>query len=99
MTEVVADNFQLLESRQQTQSRGNEMANAFNGPANNGPANNRPAPNTPPQFGNGNTQYTQQPIAGMDSYGNTNNGMPNFGRDPFAGNGSSVDISDDDLPF
>ncbi len=30
-----------------------------------------------------------------------NNGMPDFDKDsdPFGGSGSSIDISDDDLPF
>lgn len=98
VTEVVADNFQLLESRQQSQTRGNEMQNAFNQSSsssrNQAPAYNNSAPNMAQ-----NTASTQPNIPGMDPYGNTTAGMPNFGRDPFVGQGTSLDISDDDLPF
>lgn len=98
VTEVVADNFQLLESRQQSQNRGNEMQNAFNQQGSNqsnsrnqAPTYNR-APNASAQ-----STATQDTIPGMGPYGNST-GMPNFGNDPFSG-GSSIDISDDDLPF
>ena len=97
VTEVVADNFQLLESRQQSQNRANEMQNAFNQASNSrnqAPVYNNSAPNMPQS-----NVSTQPNIHGMDAYGNTTAGMPNFGRDPFANQGTSLDISDDDLPF
>lgn len=64
VTEVVAENFQLLESRSTTEMR---EANQSNTPADNKPQSN---PN--------NSSYTDD-------------------ADPFRG--SSIDISDDDLPF
>ena len=83
VTEVVADNFQLLESRNASEQRrttdsGSGSNNTYNSNSSSG-------------FGNNNSNQTQssQP-----------SGMPNFDRDnsdPF-GN-SSIDISDDDLPF
>lgn len=97
VTEVVADNFQLLESRQQSQARGNEMQNAYNQASNSrqqASSYNTGAPNMPR-----NNAPAQPNIPGMDAYGNATGGMPNFGRDPFAGNSSSIDIKDDDLPF
>lgn len=97
VTEVVADNFQLLESRQQSQNRGNEMQNAFDQASNSrnqAPVYNNSAPNMPQS-----NASTQPNIPGMDAYGNTTAGMPNFGRDPFANQGTNLDISDDDLPF
>lgn len=77
VTEVVVGNFQLLESRQQSDQRGSGNATQ---------QDSRHQPNE-------NYGGAQEPIAGMDNYGNVTN------SDPFAGNGSSIDISDDDLPF
>ncbi|MFR4286319.1 MAG: single-stranded DNA-binding protein [Enterococcus italicus] len=74
VTEVVAENFQLLESRNASERRGADTG--FSG-------------NQSTTFNNNQTQ-TSQP----------SNGMPNFDRDtsdPFGS--SSIDISDDDLPF
>lgn len=98
VTEVVADNFQLLESRQQSQSRGNEMHSAFNQQGGNqsNSRNQAPGYNRPPVAPTQNAP-TQDTIPGMGPYGNTT-GMPNFGRDQYSG-GTSIDISDDDLPF
>jgi len=77
VTEVVAENFQLLESRSTSeQRRGNDNGD-FGGNQSN--------------FGN---SYNQNQTSQQS------NGMPSFDRDnsdPFGG--SSIDISDDDLPF
>ncbi len=77
VTEVVAENFQLLESRSASEKRQSGDTN-FGG-------------NQSSNFGNTfNQNQTSQP----------SNGMPNFDRDtsdPFGS--SSIDISDDDLPF
>ncbi|MBR8698599.1 single-stranded DNA-binding protein [Enterococcus gallinarum] len=81
VTEVVADNFQLLESRNASEQRRTTESGentSYNTSGSSG-------------FGNNSTNQNQssQP-----------SGMPNFDRDnsdPF-GN-SSIDISDDDLPF
>lgn len=75
VTEVVAGNFQLLESRQQSDQRG---------------SGNSTQQDNHHQT-NGNYGGTQAPIPGMDNYGNI------ASSDPFTG--SSIDISDDDLPF
>ena len=79
VTEVVAENFQLLESRTASEQRRGNDGGDFGG-------NNS-------SFGNSynQNQPSQQP---------SQNGMPSFDRDnsdPFGG--STIDISDDDLPF
>lgn len=83
VTEVVAENFSLLESRSSAERRqGND----------NGFSNSQSAPSQQPSSGNpfdggqSNNSGAQQP----------NNSNPN---DPFANGGQSIDISDDDLPF
>jgi single-strand DNA-binding protein len=100
VTEVVASNFQLLESRNsqqnnqghqdnysgyQQQDHGNQGGNFQNG---NNQGNN---------FQNGNS-YGQQ---GSFFEGNTTNPVPDFTRDnnPFGRSSNPLDISDDDLPF
>ncbi|MFV0558909.1 MAG: single-stranded DNA-binding protein [Enterococcus sp.] len=86
VTEVVAENFQLLESRSANERRNetNNFAGGNQGGFNNGSFNNS-------QSFNNQNQSSQQ----------SSNAMPNFDRDtsdPF-GNSASIDISDDDLPF
>lgn len=83
VTEVVAENFSLLESRSSTERRqGNDS----------GFGNSQSAPSQQPSSGNpfdggqSNNSGAQQP----------NSSNPN---DPFADGGQSIDISDDDLPF
>ncbi|WP_122645966.1 single-stranded DNA-binding protein [Enterococcus mediterraneensis] len=80
VTEVVAENFQLLESRTASEQRRSSEGGYSNNSFNNSNSNS---------FGNQN--QSSQPSTGM----------PNFDRDtsdPF-GTDSSIDISDDDLPF
>ena len=77
VTEVVAENFQLLESRAVNEQRRSAPSGDFS--------------QNQPSFGNSNNQNQSN---------QTTSGMPNFDRDtsdPFGG--SSIDISDDDLPF
>ncbi|MDT2757953.1 single-stranded DNA-binding protein [Enterococcus asini] len=89
VTEVVADNFQLLESRSASEKRqqtggSNYGSNQSNFGGNSG------QPSGSNSFDNQN--QSSQPF----------NGMPNFDRDtadPFSNSGTSIDISDDDLPF
>ncbi|WP_071130404.1 single-stranded DNA-binding protein [Enterococcus timonensis] len=78
VTEVVADSFQLLESKSQSEQRSpgsNSNANYSNNNSN-----------------NSNNNFNQT---------SPKNEMPDFSRDvdPFGNDGSTVDISDDDLPF
>lgn len=84
VTEVVVENFALLEPR----SANNNAGNNNNSGNNNAPTGNAPQ-NTNP-FGDPNTN-------GAANNNNQNNGDNQ--ADPFANNGDSIDISDDDLPF
>lgn len=84
VTEVVVDNFALLESRRARQERPS-AGNQFNGgnqftPQGATPANNGNAPLT-----------SNKPQADGKQQSDPN--------DPFADSGKSIDISDDDLPF
>jgi len=85
VTEVVVENFALLEPRS---ANNNNAGNSNNGGNNNAPTGNAPQ-NTNP-FGDPNTNGAAN--------NNQNNGNNNQ-ADPFANNGDSIDISDDDLPF
>ena len=83
VTEVVCENFQLLESKNASNQRQQQTGGFDNnaGGFNDFSQNNQ---NTQSSFGQ-----------------SSSNDMPNFDRDnsnPF-GNSSSIDISDDDLPF
>lgn len=83
VTEVVADNFQLLESRSANeQRRGNDSGDYSS--------------NNQSSFGNNNNNNNQN----NNQSSQPSSGMPSFDRDnsdPFGG--STLDISDDDLPF
>lgn len=106
VTEVVVENFALLESRATTQQRPSEPAN----PAGQGNQNygggqqfgNNQQPQTPPSFGSQSAPNNapssnpgQNSAAGQSQGNNGNTANP----DPFANNGKPIDISDDDLPF
>ena len=79
VTEVVADNFQLLESKSVSEQRRAHEGTSFDA-------------NQSASFNSGfNQQPSSQPFSGVPSFDRDNNANP-FG-------GSSVDISDDDLPF
>ncbi|MFD0898394.1 single-stranded DNA-binding protein [Loigolactobacillus binensis] len=93
VTEVVADNFSLLESRsadeRRQQNGGGQSASGYNNNQNSNFNNNsNSAFNQAPQ-----STTNPAPSNGPASSANSN---PN---DPFANNGESIDISDDDLPF
>ncbi|WEV70875.1 single-stranded DNA-binding protein [Lactobacillus sp. ESL0785] len=86
VTEVVVDNFALLESRKDRESRGQ---NGGYTPNNNGNFNGN--------FGNQNTTNSQN--MGPSNQNMQNNNQSSAPKDPFAGSGDTIDISDDDLPF
>lgn len=96
VTEVVVENFSLLESKSESERRA----------AQEGTSNNN---NNSFQPSNQQTNNSQSPFSNNNSTNNTNNNQSNNfnnnsnsdnnSQDPFAQNGSSVDISDDDLPF
>ena len=97
VTEVVAENFQLLESRASRENNGgnangyqnqNQNQDNFGGNANNGNFANNGNANSNGNFGNG------------GGFNNQQQATPDFSRQdsPF-GNSNPMDISDDDLPF
>lgn len=90
VTEVVASNFQLLESRNSQQNNQGHQDN-HDGYQQQGYSNQGSS------FQNGNS-YGQQ---GSFFEGNTTNPVPDFTRDnnPFGRPTNPLDISDDDLPF
>lgn len=85
VTEVVVDNFALLEPRQNggsQQQYGNNQQ-PFGGQGQPQPGNNAPQSNSSNGFGGNNNQPSQP-----------DNQFPNNGDD-----GQSIDLSDDELPF
>ncbi|MFC6181406.1 single-stranded DNA-binding protein [Lactiplantibacillus daowaiensis] len=111
VTEVVVENFSLLESRAESEryrsanggSSANNNAGGYGNNNNNG--GYQAGQNTAPQqssaansnpFGNGNGGNTN---TGAATTGNATSGANNNQADPFANNGDQIDISDDDLPF
>jgi len=104
VTEVVVDNFALLESRATTEARPRGEGNnggSFNNQGNGGSyQNNQPQggskPASPAGSGNGKPNNGQQ---GGNGANNQNANDPFSNPDPFASNGKQIDISDDDLPF
>ncbi|MGX7149777.1 single-stranded DNA-binding protein [Enterococcus ureasiticus] len=97
VTEVVCDNFQLLESRSASEQRQTQegSGSTYNTGANNsGGGSFQPKPTQ-------NNDFSGQNNFNQSSSQSNNNGMPDFDRDsdPFGGTGSTIDISDDDLPF
>lgn len=90
VTEVVVENFSLLEPRSVDERRQNNNQNAGGSYQNNNSgnfANNKPFSQAPQSTTNS---------ASSNGPASSANNNPN---DPFANNGESIDISDDDLPF
>lgn len=106
VTEVVVENFSLLESRAES-----ERHQAANGGSNNNYNNGNSNYNNNSGYSNqGQNAAPQQSSAnnnnpfGNGNAGNANSAAPsssanNNQADPFANNGDQIDISDDDLPF
>lgn len=97
VTEVIANNFQLLESRNSQQNNQNQQQGNYQ---QNQSGYQQQQPNYGNQdnsFQNGNG-YGQQ---GSFFEGNTTNPVPEFTRNenPFGRSSNPLDISDDDLPF
>jgi len=92
VTEVVVDNFSLLESRAESEARRSH--NGSNNTNNFGGGQQR-------SQGNFNSSAAQNPFGAPASSGNVFNGSSassQSSNDPFSG-GQEIDISDDDLPF
>lgn len=91
VTEVVVDNFALLESKAQSEQYRQQHPN-FQG--NSAPSSQYSSQQNNNPYGNPNNNN-------QGGFQNQNNNNSNFDdtRDPFADNGQQIDISDDDLPF
>ena len=109
VTEVVVDNFALLESRATTEARprgeasgnGNNSFNnqgGYNNGSNNGSYQNQNQNQQRPQGGSG-AAPANSGNQGMNNNGGSNASDPFNNPDPFANSGKQIDISDDDLPF
>lgn len=85
VTEVVVDNFALLQSRSDRDNNSNNNGGGYPGMPS---GNNAPTNNGNP-FGNN----------ANNNNGNSSTGNNAAPTDPFANTGDSIDISDDDLPF
>ncbi|MGC4378779.1 single-stranded DNA-binding protein [Fictibacillus sp. Mic-4] len=88
VTEVMAESVQFLEPR-------NANAGQFQG------GNNFGGPSSDREFGqqNQNRSNFEQNDYGFGQNQNQNTNRNNFNDDPFANDGTPIDISDDDLPF
>lgn len=89
VTEIIVENFSLLESKNVTEQRPREN----NSTPSYGSGNTTPSRNS-----NSGNQFDNQPYSS-----NSNQQKGSFGydsnEDPFLSSGESIDISDDDLPF
>lgn len=93
ITEVVVDNFHLLESRQVTEQRPRETDSNTGGSFNNNYQNNNYKANS-----YSNKNYDQQ----NSNSGNGSGFNQNYNSvedSPFSQDGKHIDISEDDLPF
>lgn len=96
VTEVVVENFSLLESRSESDRRAaseNTNSNGGNNQANQAPTQ-QPSNNQSP-FSNNTNNQSNNNNQNNNGGNNSNNNM----ADPFADNSKPIDISDDDLPF
>jgi len=91
VTEVVCDNFQMLEPKSVTERRAQSDGSGGNNSNSGGYSNSNYS----------NTNYSQQNNQNQAPQNNTNKqkNYANFDEDPFESNDDSIDISDDDLPF
>ncbi|WP_208560519.1 single-stranded DNA-binding protein [Marinilactibacillus kalidii] len=89
ITEVVCENFQMLEPKSVTEKRSqNDNDSSGSGYSNNN-AN----------YSNQNNYSQQNNSQAPGNNQNRNNNFANFDEDPFEKNDDPIDISDDDLPF
>ncbi|CAJ2230406.1 single-stranded DNA-binding protein [Companilactobacillus paralimentarius] len=95
VTEVVVDNFSLLESRSESEKRNSGNGSSSNANSNQAPSYNQPSQSNQSPYGNNNNQSNNNSNNNNNQSNNSNNNM----SDPFADNSKPIDISDDDLPF
>ncbi len=86
VTEIVVENFALLEPRSARDNNASPAAAS--------------AGNSAPQQNNGDNPFNNSDSKGNGGTNNNSNTKNNSSSDdPFANSGDSIDISDDDLPF
>ena len=83
ITEVVAENFQMLEPKSVTEKRAQNDGSSNNSGFSSNSSNN--------------SNYSQN--TNQAPKNNSKSNYANFDEDPFDSNNDSIDISDDDLPF
>lgn len=108
VTEVVVDNFQMLEPKSVTDNRRSQTGGgqASNNYSNNSSGNN-PNANDSNNYNKSNNNYSnnnnnQSQQSNNSNAGNNENPFANVdfdNNDPFESNDDVTDISDDDLPF
>ncbi|WP_125710395.1 single-stranded DNA-binding protein [Companilactobacillus zhongbaensis] len=100
VTEVVVENFSLLESKSESERRAAHEGSSSNNNNNSFQPSNQQN-NSQSPFGNNSNNNSNNNSTNNNQSNNFNNNSnsDNNNSDPFAQNGSSVDISDDDLPF
>lgn len=89
VTEIVCENFQMLEPKSVTERRSqndNGSSNSNSGFSNSGNYSNQ-------------NNYSQQNNQQAPGNNQNRNAFANFDEDPFEQNEDPIDISDDDLPF
>ncbi|WP_080145953.1 single-stranded DNA-binding protein [Marinilactibacillus piezotolerans] len=89
VTEIVCENFQMLEPKSVTERRSqndNGSSNSNSGFSNSGNYSNQ-------------NNYSQQNNQQAPGNNQNRNAFANFDEDPFEQNDDPIDISDDDLPF
>ncbi|MEC6748761.1 single-stranded DNA-binding protein [Marinilactibacillus sp. XAAS-LB27] len=90
ITEVVCENFQMLEPKSVTDKRSqNDNDSSGSGSSNS---------NNNANYSNQNN-YSQQNNSQAPGNNQNKNNFANFDEDPFEKNDDPIDISDDDLPF
>ncbi|KRK80105.1 single-stranded DNA-binding protein [Companilactobacillus nodensis] len=94
VTEVVVENFSLLESRSESEKRSSGNG-SNNSDSNQAPNYNQQNQSNQTSYGNNNSQSNNNSNNNNNQSNNSNNNMSN----PFADNSKPIDISDDDLPF
>lgn len=104
VTEVVVENFSLLESRAESERRAqNENNNGGNQASNNNSYGNNQSSYSNNNQSNNNQSNNNSGNASNNSNNNNNSNSNsdsgNNMNDPFADNSKPIDISDDDLPF
>ena len=108
-TDVIVENFSLLESRAESERRdsgsGNNYSNNNQAPSYNNSNQSNQSPvnnNSNNNFNGGNNAPANSGNYNSNTNNNNNNQSNNnnsSSADPFADNSKPIDISDDDLPF